>query len=135
MGWKSYFENFPIGSFIYPEIPLYRFKITPSALRWGLTLNYDHKSRVRLRRNTPLLCSGDSPSQRFLFYNMATQINLKFQDDFFKLAKSYADSRGYMSIQELVRDALREKIFDDLEVRDEYKRVLQSKEASRFTSI
>ncbi len=65
---------------------------------------------------------------------MTTQINLKFQDDFFELAKSYADSKGYMSIQELVRDALREKIFDDLEIRDEYKKVLQSKEANTFLS-
>jgi len=65
---------------------------------------------------------------------MTTQINLKFQDDFFELAKGYANSRGYMSIQELVRDALREKIFDDLEVRDEYKVVLQSKEANTFLS-
>jgi hypothetical protein len=66
---------------------------------------------------------------------MSTQINLKFQDSFFELAKDYADSRGYMSVQELVRDALREKIFDDLEVREEYKEVLKSKEANAFSSI
>lgn len=34
----------------------------------------------------------------------------------------------------MVRDALREKIFDDLEVRDEYKKVLQSDEANTFLS-
>jgi len=66
---------------------------------------------------------------------MATQINLKFQDNFFELAKDYADSRGYMSIQELVRDALREKIFDNLEIKEEYKEVLRSKEANTFSSI
>lgn len=66
---------------------------------------------------------------------MTTQINLKFQDDFFELAKDYADARGYMSVQELVRDALREKIFENLEVREEYKKVLDSKEANKFNSV
>lgn len=65
---------------------------------------------------------------------MTTQINLKFQNDFYDLAKEYADSRGYMSIQELVRDALREKIYDDLEIREEYKEILKSKEANTFLS-
>jgi hypothetical protein len=63
---------------------------------------------------------------------MTTQINLKFQDGFFELAKEYADSRGYMSIQELVRDALREKIYDDLEIREEYKEILKGEEANTF---
>ena len=66
---------------------------------------------------------------------MTTQINLKFQDNFFELAKNYADSRGYMSIQELVREALREKIFDDLELNENYKEVLKSKEANTFSSV
>ncbi len=66
---------------------------------------------------------------------MTTQINLKFQDSFFELAKNYADSKGYMSIQELLRETLREKIFEDLEISDEYKKVLESKEANTFYSI
>ncbi|MFW6285758.1 MAG: hypothetical protein ACOC16_01145 [Nanoarchaeota archaeon] len=66
---------------------------------------------------------------------MATQINLKFQDNFFDLAKDYADSRRYMSIQEFIREAVRKKIFDNLEIRDEYKKVLDSKEANTFSSI
>ncbi len=66
---------------------------------------------------------------------MTTQINLKFQEDFYNLTKEYADSRGYMSIQELVRDALREKIYDDLEVREEYKKILDSEDANTFSSI
>lgn len=66
---------------------------------------------------------------------MTTQINLKFQDNFFDLAKNYADSRGYMSIQEFIREAVRDKIFDDLEIRDEYKKILQSKEANTFSSV
>ena len=43
---------------------------------------------------------------------MTVQINMKFQENFFELAKEYAERKGYMSVQELVRDALREKIFD-----------------------
>lgn len=66
---------------------------------------------------------------------MTIQINLKFQDNFYELAKDYADSRGYMSIQELIRDALRERIFDDLEIREEYEKVLESKEANTFSSV
>lgn len=65
---------------------------------------------------------------------MATQINLKMQDDFYELAKKYADKKGYLSIQELVRDALRDKIYDNLDLSDEYKKVLESKEANTFLS-
>lgn len=66
---------------------------------------------------------------------MTTQVNLKFQEDFFDLAKDYADSRGYMSIQEFIREAVRDKIFDNLELRNEYKKVLESKEANTFSSV
>lgn len=66
---------------------------------------------------------------------MVTQINMKFQDDFFDLAKTYAETKGYMSIQELVREALRDKIYADLAVKESYKRVLQSKGANTFDSV
>jgi hypothetical protein len=66
---------------------------------------------------------------------MTTQVNLKFQDGFYDLAKSYAESRGYMSVQEFIREAVRDKIFDNLEIRDEYKRVLESKDANTFSSV
>lgn len=65
---------------------------------------------------------------------MTTQINLKFQEDFYKLTKEYAESRGYMSVQELVREALRDKIFSNTEIKEEYERILKSKEASTFLS-
>lgn len=65
---------------------------------------------------------------------MVMQINLKFQDDFFELARNYANVKGYMSIQELVREALRDKIFDDLEIKAQYKKILESKEANTFLS-
>ena len=66
---------------------------------------------------------------------MTTQVNLKFQDSFFDLTKDYADSRGYLSVQEFIREAVRDKIFDDLEIREEYKKVLDSEEANTFSSI
>lgn len=65
---------------------------------------------------------------------MVSQVNLKFQDDFYTMTKDYASSRGYMSIQEFIREAVRDKIFDELEVSEEYKKVLQSKEANTFLS-
>lgn len=66
---------------------------------------------------------------------MVQQINLKIPDSFYEEVEIYAKSHGYMSIQELTRDALRDKIYDDLEIREEYKKVLQSKEANTFSSI
>lgn len=65
---------------------------------------------------------------------MVSQINLKFQDNFFGSIKEYADSRGYMSIQELVREAIRDKIFNELEIKKEYIEKLKSKEANTFLS-
>lgn len=63
---------------------------------------------------------------------MTTQINIKFQDDFYALTKNFADSRGYMSIQELIREALRDKIFDELELHPDLHKHLLSKEATTF---
>ena len=40
------------------------------------------------------------------------QINLKLPERFFKEAKKYAEIYGYRSIQELIAEALREKIFE-----------------------
>ncbi|MFT7615261.1 MAG: hypothetical protein ACI8Y7_000064 [Candidatus Woesearchaeota archaeon] len=65
---------------------------------------------------------------------MTTQLNLKFQDNFFLLAQEYANLKGYMSVQELIREALREKIFDELDVKPEYSKILRSKEANTYYS-
>ena len=66
---------------------------------------------------------------------MTTQVNLKFQDNFFNMAKDYAESKGYMSVQEFIREAVRDKLFDDLEIKEEYKEVLKSKEANTFSNV
>lgn len=65
---------------------------------------------------------------------MVTQINLKFQEDFYELAKNYAQARGYMSVQELAREALRDKIFENMDLQEDYKKVLEGKEANTFRS-
>ena len=40
----------------------------------------------------------------------------------------------FKQIQELVRDALQNKIFEDMEVKEEYEKVLKSKDATTFSS-
>jgi len=63
---------------------------------------------------------------------MATQINLKMTDDFFEQADEYAKKHGFMSIQEFIREAVREKLYDEPQIRQEYLDILNSKEANTF---
>ena len=65
---------------------------------------------------------------------MTTQINLRITEDFFEQAKEYAKIHGFLSVQEFFREAAREKIFDESEVRTEYLERLNSKEATTFLS-
>ena len=65
---------------------------------------------------------------------MTTQINLRITEDFFEQAKEYAKVNGFLSIQEFFREAAREKVYDEAEVRTEYLERLNSKEANTFLS-
>ena len=65
---------------------------------------------------------------------MTTQINLRLTEDFFKQAKKYAKVNGFLSVQEFFREAAREKVYDEAEVRTEYLERLNSKEATTFLS-
>ena len=65
----------------------------------------------------------------------STQVNLRLGNNFLDTIKAYAQDHGYISIQELIREAIREKIADDLELRPEYKKKLLSKEANTFLSV
>ena len=48
-----------------------------------------------------------------VFYNtMTTQISLRVSEDFFQQAKHYAKIHGFLNVQEFIRDAAREKIFE-----------------------
>ena len=70
-----------------------------------------------------------------VFYGvMTTQISLRISEDFFQQAKHYAKTHGFLNIQEFIREAAREKIFDNLEVKQEYLERLKSTEAATFLS-
>lgn len=65
---------------------------------------------------------------------MTTQINLRITEDFFEQAKEYAKVHGFLSVQELFREAAREKVYDEAQVRTEYLERLNRKEATTFLS-
>ncbi|NOR85733.1 hypothetical protein GQ473_06460 [archaeon] len=65
---------------------------------------------------------------------MSTQINLRLPEDFHKQAIHYAKTHGFLNVQEFFREAVREKIFDNVEIRQKYLERLNSKEANTFLS-
>ena len=65
---------------------------------------------------------------------MATQLNLRVSEEFLEQAKHYAKSHGFLNIQEFLREAAREKIFEENPIRNEYLERLNSKEANTFLS-
>ncbi len=68
-------------------------------------------------------------------YNiMTTQINIRVSEDFLDDARNYAKKHGYLNLQEFIRDAAREKIYEQYEVRNEYLEKLNSKDANTFLS-
>ena len=71
---------------------------------------------------------------KILYDIMTTQINLRLPEDFFEQAKNYAKDHGFLNVQEFFREAAREKLFDDVPVRTEYLKRLNSKEATTFLS-
>ena len=48
------------------------------------------------------------------------QINFKMPQNLHEMASDYCEQYGYTNIQELLRESLREKIFDDRELNPEY---------------
>ena len=65
---------------------------------------------------------------------MTTQISLRVSEDFFQQAKHYAKIHGFLNVQEFIRDAAREKIFDNFEIKQKYLDRLDSKDANSFLS-
>ncbi|MCA9486172.1 hypothetical protein H6501_01770 [Candidatus Woesearchaeota archaeon] len=63
-----------------------------------------------------------------------TQINIRISKDFLEEVRNYAKFHGYLNVQEFIRDAAREKIYDQYEVREEYLAKLKSKDATTFLS-
>ncbi len=66
---------------------------------------------------------------------MTTQINLRIADSFLDNVKEHAKAQGYLNIQEFIREAIREKLYDELEVKSEYLERLKSKDANTFSSV
>lgn len=44
---------------------------------------------------------------------MNTQINLRLPENMLKTAKTYADKNGYGTIQEFIKETIREKLFEE----------------------
>lgn len=65
---------------------------------------------------------------------MSEQINIRMSQDFLKRAETYAQKKGYLSVQEFFREAVREKLFSDTDVRPEYRTRLASEDATTFLS-
>lgn len=65
---------------------------------------------------------------------MTSQISLRFNDDFLKRAKTHARLHGFLNVQEFIRETLREKLYDELELNKEYMQRLHSKDAQTFVS-
>jgi hypothetical protein len=65
---------------------------------------------------------------------MATQINIRVSENFLVDAKNYAKNNGYLNIQEFIRSATREKMYEQYELREDYVERLSSKDATTFLS-
>ncbi|MBT3463737.1 hypothetical protein HOD20_02390 [archaeon] len=65
---------------------------------------------------------------------MSMQINLRMSEDFLEKAKIYAKNHGFLNVQEFIRDAAREKIYNNLEIKQSYLERLNTKEATSFLS-
>ena len=47
---------------------------------------------------------------------MGTQISLKLSDKIFSVAEQYAELHGYENLQDLIREMLREKLFEEVKL-------------------
>ena len=50
---------------------------------------------------------------------MNTQINLRMPEKLLNSAKSYSDEHGYGSLQDFIKETIREKLFDEPEITKE----------------
>lgn len=64
---------------------------------------------------------------------MTEQINLRVSDNLLDSAKKYVKKYGYSNIQDLLKEALREKIFPEISMSYLKKRVSESKNSKRYT--
>lgn len=50
---------------------------------------------------------------------MNTQINLRLPEKIITLARSYSDEHGFNTIQDFIKETIREKLFDEPEISKE----------------
>jgi len=67
--------------------------------------------------------------------NKTNQINLKLGGSMLEDARKYANKFGYTNIQELIRESLRDKIYEDLKVKNEYIKELLKLKENDFLSV
>lgn len=63
--------------------------------------------------------SNKSQNKNSKEYHKTKQLNVKLSTHLYEEAQNYSKSFGYTNIQELIREAIREKIFDS-KVKEEY---------------
>ena len=51
-------------------------------------------------------------TNEYLFVRMGTQISLKLSDKMFDSAKNFAEEKGFDTLQDFIRETLREKLFE-----------------------
>jgi len=63
---------------------------------------------------------------------MSTQINLRLSEEFINSAKKQAEAQGFSTIQEFIKEVLREKLFHENEISKEelvlVKKLIQANE-------
>ncbi len=58
---------------------------------------------------------------------MSNQISIKLPDTLFNSAKNYAESQGFTSVQELIRELLRQKLFEGEKISGIYTSITSEK--------
>ena len=67
---------------------------------------------------------------------MNTQINLRMPEDLLSTARDYAVKHGFGNVQDLIKESLREKVFEEPKLtREEIKLVTKLIEASRAKNL
>ena len=62
---------------------------------------------------------------------MGTQISLKLSDRMFKAAKEYAESQGYHTLQDFIREAIRQRLFGEEQLSGRFTALASEKALAR----
>ncbi len=67
----------------------------------------------------------------YILIFMCTQISIKLSDKMFDTAKGYIDSHGYDSLQDFIRETLREKLFEEEDLDGKFTYLASEKSLAR----